>query len=72
TAGKYKLMLMSTKQQMRPVEIPFDVTQQLQRITVSFSTIKPQLLNSVTGMVIVASLPTEKFELMIDNVEFVE
>ena len=72
TAGRYKLMLMSTKQQMRPVEISFDVTQQLQRKTVSFSTIKPQLLNSVTGMVIVASLPTEKFELIIDNVEFVE
>ncbi|WP_435274046.1 CIA30 family protein [Psychrobium sp. nBUS_13] len=72
TAGKYKLMLMSTKQQMRPVEIPFDVTQQWQRKTVSFSTIKPQLLKSVTGMVIVASLPTEKFELIIDNVEFVE
>ena len=72
TAGKYKLMLMSTKQQMRPVEIPFDVTQEWQRKTILFSSIKPQLLKSVTGMVIVASLPTEKFELIIDNVEFVE
>ena len=72
TTGKYKLMLMSTKQQMRPVEVPFEVTDQWQSRTAAFSTIKPQLLSSVTGMVIVASLPTERFQLMIDNIELVE
>lgn len=70
--GQYKLMLMSTKQAMRPVEIPFNVSDSWQDQTVSFKAIKPDLLSSVTGMVIVASTPINAFELMIDNVEFVE
>lgn len=72
TAGKYKVLLMSTKQPMRPVEVVFDVTNQWQQTTLSFATIDPVLLSSVTGIVLVASLPTEQFELMVDDVTLIE
>jgi len=66
--GKYKLMIFSTKQLMRPIEVEFDVNEQWQKKTLSISQISPVLLSSVTGIAIVAATPNSHFELMIDDV----
>jgi len=68
STGKYKIMIFSTKQPMRPIEIEFEVNEQWRKKTLSLTHIAPALLRSVTGVAIVATLPNSRFELMIDDV----
>jgi len=70
TAGRYKLLLFTQKQPMRPIDVAFDVSEQWQQANISIGHLPPETLASVNGIGIVAVQPMTKFELFIDDIWF--
>jgi len=68
TPGDYKVMIFSTKQPMRPIEVEFSVTSEWQDQRISLGHIPSALLQSVHSIAIVAAKPMHKFELVIDDI----
>lgn len=68
TAGSYKVMLFSTNQPIRPIELVFTVGSQWQEASVSLSSVNQGLLKSISGIAIVAGKEHEAFELNIDDI----
>lgn len=68
TPGSYKVLLFSTNQPMRPIELMFVVSEQWQEAFVSLSSVNKGLLKSISGIAIVAGNGHEKFELNVDDI----
>jgi imidazolonepropionase-like amidohydrolase len=66
--GKYKLMLFSTNQPMRPIEVLFSVTQQWETIHLPLKQVPQGLLQSISGIALVAGSEHETFELNFDDI----
>ena len=66
--GRFKLMLFTLQQPMRPIEIAFKVTDQWTDITLPLQNIDHRLLLEVTGVAIVAAKPLQQFQLAVDDV----
>jgi imidazolonepropionase-like amidohydrolase len=68
TTGGYKIMIFSTKQPMRPIEVEFNVTNTWQSQQISLKHIPAVLLGSVSAIAIVGVKPLTKFTLLVDDI----
>ena len=60
--GNYKLMLFSTNQPMRPIDIKFTVTDNWEDIHLLLKQVPRGLLQSISGIALVAGLEHDEFK----------